>query len=305
MTLEAAIDAYLAHLKLERNLAENTMLSYSRDLRQFSEHLHATNPTAAGNVQTVVDADISGWIAAQVSRGLKARSAARGVSTIRGLFGYLVQESVLKTAPTANVEVPKFGRRIPTVLSLDEVEALITAPDRTRPEGQRDHAMIELMYAAGLRVSELCSLHVRDVDLTGGSVRIDSGKGGKQRVVPIGEPARDAVKTYIENGRVELLRKKGGAGSTPDLFVSRRGGGLTRQAFWKNLKRYAEKVGIEGDIKPHALRHSFATHLLDRGADLRVVQQMLGHSNIATTQIYTHVAQARLQELHKEHHPRA
>lgn len=304
MTLDSAIEAYLAHLKVERNLAENTLLSYSRDLRQFSEHIHSDSDSAT-KVSGITNPDISGWLAAQLERGLKPRSVARGLSTVRGLFRYLLQARVVTITPTANVDLPRYGRRIPKIISLNDVESLIAAPDRTKPEGQRDHAMIELMYATGLRVSELCALQVRDVDLQAGVVRVDAGKGGKQRVIPLGDPARDAVKSYLEDGRPVILRKKGGAGSTPQLFVSRRGTGLTRQAFWKNLKRYAEKVGIEGDVSPHKLRHSFATHLLERGADLRVVQELLGHSDISTTQIYTHIAQERLRTLHDEHHPRA
>lgn len=265
----------------------------------FAEHRDG------GAVEAVEPSDITAWLVSELERGLKPRSLARRLSALRGLYKYLVTNRYVSDDPTANVDLPKYGRRVPKILSLDEVEELIAAPDRTTPEGQRDHAMIELIYATGLRVSELVALNVRDCDLRAGWVRVDSGKGGKQRVVPIGDLARDAVEAYISDGRARLLRKKGGPGCTPTLFVSRRGHGLTRQAFWKNLKRYAKLADIETEISPHKLRHSFATHLLERGADLRIVQALLGHSDVSTTQIYTHVAQERLRILHSEHHPRA
>lgn len=303
MVLDSAIEAYLAHLKIERNLAANTVESYARDLSLFSEHLQGEEGEV--DIDAIAAADLTGWLVAELERGLKPRSLARRLSALRGMYKYLLANRYTSADPTANVDIPRYGRRVPRVLSLDDVEELLEAPDRTTPEGQRDHAMIELLYATGLRVSELCDLCVRDVDLRAGWTRVDSGKGGKQRVVPIGDMARDAVEAYLGDGRARLLRKKGGPGSTPTLFVSRRGHGLTRQAFWKNLKRYAQQADIDADISPHKLRHSFATHLLERGADLRIVQALLGHSDISTTQIYTHIAQARLRLLHAEHHPRA
>jgi len=190
------------------------------------------------------------------------------------------------------------------VLTLDEVEKLLAAPDRMSPEGVRDHAMLHTLYATGLRVTELCELIQREVDLRAGYLRV-IGKGNKQRIVPLGELAVDALDEYVSHTRAKLLANHGGPGCTPYLFVTRRGSCMTRQAFWKNIKRYALKADIDTPINPHKLRHSFATHLLERGADLRIVQTLLGHSDINTTQIYTHVAQARLKKIFEKHHPRA
>jgi integrase/recombinase XerD len=304
MTLDDAIESYLAHLKIERNLARNTLQAYGRDLGQFAEFLAGGEDADPPPLGAVADADVTAWLVDQLEQGLKPRSVSRKLSALRGMYKYLCASKMASKDPTARVDMPKYGRRIPQVLSLDEVEQLLEAPSAERPEGQRDRAMIELLYATGLRVSELVGLHVRDVDLRAGWARVDEGKGGKQRVVPIGDIARDSVDAYLQDGRVRMLRKKGGPGCTPMLFVTRRGGGMTRQAFWKNLKKYAKKADITKNISPHKLRHSFATHLLERGADLRIVQALLGHSDISTTQIYTHVAQERLRQLHSEHHPR-
>lgn len=290
---------------MERNLARNTLQGYGRDLAQFAEFLSSARGADPG-VDEVQDSDITSWLVALLDEGLKPRSLARKLSALRGMYKYLAQNKMAATNPTGRVDIPRFGRRIPRVMTLDDVEALLAAPQGTTPEGQRDRAMLELLYATGLRVSELVKLRQREVDLRGGWVRVDEGKGGKQRIVPIGEVAREVVDAYVGDGRPRLLRKKGGPGSTPLLFVTRRGAGMTRQAFWKNLKRYAESAGLDPDsISPHKLRHSFATHLLERGADLRIVQALLGHADISTTQIYTHVAQERLKRLHAEHHPRA
>ena len=303
MTLDDAIDAYLMHLQVERNLARNTLQGYGRDLGQFAEHVSSGGSPDA---EAVCDADITSWLVALLDDGVKPRSLARKLSALRGLYKYLAQNRVVSANPTSRVDIPRFGRRIPRVLSLDDVEALLASPKAGTPEGQRDRAMLELLYATGLRVSELVVLRQRDVDLRAGWTRVDEGKGGKQRIVPIGEVAREVVEAYVGDGRPRLLRKKGGPGSTPTLFVTRRGGGMTRQAFWKNLKRHARNAGLDpAAISPHRLRHSFATHLLERGADLRIVQALLGHADISTTQIYTHVAQERLKRLHEEHHPRA
>ena len=303
MTLDDAIDAYLAHLKIERNLAANTLESYGRDLGQFAAHcqeLYGRSPAAA----EVADDDVSGFMLEQLDGGAKTRTVSRKLSSIRGLFKFLRRQESIQTDPTAHVDMPKYGRRVPRVISLDQVEALLEAPDRLTPEGLRDRAMLELIYATGLRVSELVGLRQREVDLEGGYVRV-VGKGGKQRIVPLGEFAAEALQGYLAHARGKLLANRGGPGSTPSLFVTRRGGPMTRQAFWKNLKRYATTAGIDPQsISPHKLRHSFATHLLERGADLRILQSLLGHADISTTQIYTHVAQERLKQLHAEHHPR-
>lgn len=302
MKLDDAIDAYLAHLKIERNLAANTLESYGRDLSQFAEHcleLHGASPA----VDAIEDTDVSGFMLEQLDAGAKSRTISRKLSSMRGLFKFLRRQDSVSTDPTAHVDMPKYGRRVPKVIGLDEVEALLDAPDRLTQEGLRDWAMLELIYATGLRVSELVGLRQREVDLEGGYVRV-VGKGGKQRIVPLGEFANDALQQYLAHARGKLLAKHGGPGSTPFLFVTRRGGAMTRQAFWKNLKRYALTAGINPELSPHKLRHSFATHLLERGADLRILQSLLGHADISTTQIYTHVARERLKQIHTEHHPR-
>lgn len=298
MTLDEAIDGFLIHLRTERNLSKNSIDAYSRDLAFFSAYLE--NPEVAR-----IDADrIGDFMVAQLDDGLKTRSVARRVSAIRGLFKYLRTEGTVSVDPTRLVDSPRYGKRVPDVLSLDEVEALLAAPDRGTPEGLRDHAMLELLYATGLRVTELVTLRQREMDLRAGWVRV-VGKGNKQRIVPIGEMAADAIENYMSYGRGPLLANAGGPGASPMLFVTRRGSEMTRQGFWKNLKRYVEAAGIQKDISPHKLRHSFATHLLERGADLRIVQTLLGHADIGTTQIYTHVARERLKRLHTDHHPRA
>ncbi len=299
MTLDQAIDAFVLHLRLERNLSKNTIDAYSRDLALFSEGLKTV-----GDVDEIQPADITGFLVDELQKGIKTRTLARRLSSVRGLFRFLKIEDEIQRDPTANVDTPKYGKRVPDVLNLDEVEALLSAPDLTTPEGVRDAAMLEVLYATGLRVTELVTLQQRDVDLRAGWVRV-VGKGEKQRIVPLGEKAIDAVEAYLISDRAALLASCGGPGSTPDLFVTRRGSGMTRQSFWKNLKKYVKKAGIDKNVSPHKLRHSFATHLLERGADLRIVQTLLGHSDIGTTQIYTHIAQERLRALHAEHHPRS
>lgn len=302
MDLYQAIDAYAFHLKVERNLSENTIDAYTRDLRQFAEHCIDDGDNA--DVREIDAMLISSFMGSLLDEGLKTRTVARKLSSVRGLFKYLRIDEVIDKDPSTKVDMPKYGRRVPRVLSLDEVETLLATPDRTVPEGLRDWAMLHVLYATGLRVTELCELLQREVDLRAGYVRV-IGKGNKQRIVPLGEVALDAVGDYLEHTRGRLLANCGGPGSTPYLFVTRRGSSMTRQGFWKNIKKYARRADIDKPISPHKLRHSFATHLLERGADLRIVQTLLGHANIDTTQIYTHVAQARLKKLYDEHHPRA
>lgn len=301
MDLDAAIDSFAFHLKVERNLSQNTLDAYTRDLRQFAE---SCGEAKADDVRRIEALDISGFMKDLLDQGLKTRTVARKLSSVRGLFKHLRTEEIIDADPSRKVDMPKYGRRVPRVLTLDEVETLLDTPDRTVPEGQRDWAMLHVLYATGLRVTELCELVQREVDLRAGYVRV-IGKGNKQRIVPLGEVALDAVETYLEQTRGRLLANCGGPGSTPYLFVTRRGSSMTRQAFWKNIKKYAKRADIDKPISPHKLRHSFATHLLERGADLRIVQTLLGHSDINTTQIYTHVAQARLKRMYDEHHPRA
>lgn len=321
MDLDEAIDSFTFYLKVERNLSANTIRAYARDLRQFSQFCaeRAQNPSKNANsaqesnsnsalpavkIATIEPYQISEFMAEMLDQGNKTRSVARKLSSIRGLFKHLRRTEVLEADPASKVDMPKFGQRVPRVLSLDEVEKLLAAPNRLKPEGDRDFAMLHTLYATGLRVTELCELIQREVDLRAGYLRV-IGKGNKQRIVPLGEVAVDALSDYVETTRPKLLANRGGPGSTPYLFVTRRGSCMTRQGFWKNIKRYAQKAEIDTPIHPHKLRHSFATHLLERGADLRIVQTLLGHSDINTTQIYTHVAQERLKKIHEAHHPRA
>ena len=302
MQFDSAIDRYIQHLKVERNLSENTVSAYSTDLRQFAGY--CIDQEGIESVGKVTENHVSNFMVALLDRGLKSRTASRKLSTVRGLFEYLLTEQEVETDPTEPVDTPRYGRNMPTVLGLDEVERLLEAPDESTPEGHRDWVMLEVLYATGLRVTELVELKLRDIDLEGGYVDV-VGKGDKQRIVPLGEIAVEAVEDYVDRIRPVLLKKHGGPGCTPYLFVTRRGSSMTRQGFWKNLKRYGRIAGIDKSISPHKLRHSFATHLLERGADLRIVQNLLGHADISTTEIYTHVAQARLKAMYEEHHPRA
>lgn len=298
MLLDKAIDAYLAHLRIERNLSSNTIVAYAKDLAQFMEindHLKS--------VEEVKDTDLSVFMASLADEGLSSRSIARKISTIKGLYKFLRHQEITESDPTDHVDSPKFGQKIPLTYSEKQILDLLNAPSTQTPEGRRDKAMLELMYASGLRVTELVSLRQRALDLQSGICRV-IGKGDKQRIVPIGEEALAAIETYLANARGTLLKKKGGPGSTPFMFVTRRGGPMTRQGFWKIVKKYAKVANIDDALSPHKLRHSFATHLLTYGADLRVVQALLGHSNISTTQIYTHIAKEHLKRLHAEYHPR-
>lgn len=311
MNIDEAIDSYLQHLKVERNLAENTVKAYANDLTQFSAFLTCTDGSDENDlasqpppdVDDIDDRQISGFLLHLSEQNSSPRTIARKLSSLKGLFKFLQREVDLDENPTSRVDAPRFGRQLPVVLSLDEVEALLQAPDRSSPEGLRDWAMLEVLYATGLRVTELIGLLQRAVDLNAGYVRV-IGKGSKQRLVPLGQVAIDAIAEYETQARADLLVNAGGPGASSALFVTRHGGPMTRQAFWKNIKRYATGAGIEKSISPHKLRHSFATHLLERGADLRIVQALLGHENINTTQIYTHVARERLKALHQQHHPR-
>ena len=302
MDIDAAIDAYLVHLKVERNLADNTVTAYGTDLTQFADFLDDTDRDE--RIGRIGDLDVSAFLVELTNRGISQRTVARKLSTLKGLFKFLRSHHGLDADPTARVDAPRYRQQLPKVLDLDEVERLLRTPDRSSPEGLRDYAMMEVLYATGLRVSELVNLLQREVDLTAGYLRV-IGKGDKQRVIPLGEAAIEAVEEYEQQARGELLANAGGPGASPALFVTRRGGPMTRQAFWKNIKGYATAAGIDTSISPHKLRHSFATHLLERGADLRIVQALLGHEDINTTQIYTHVAQERLKQLHDQHHPRA
>jgi integrase/recombinase XerD len=244
-------------------------------------------------------ADLLEYLSNLVGKGARPRSTARLLSSLRRFYGYWVRENRIKSDPTALIDSPKIGRPLPKSLTEEQVEKLLLSPDDTTPHGLRDRAMLETLYATGLRVSELVGLTLSQVSLTQGVVRV-IGKGGKERLVPLGEEAMFWISRYLAEGRSKLLRRH----STDAVFITARGGSMTRQAFWHNLKRHARVGGIQTVLSPHTLRHAFATHLLNHGADLRVVQMLLGHADLSTTQIYTHVAQARLKTLHQQHHPR-
>ncbi len=301
MLIDDAIDQFRYHLRVERALAANTIEAYTRDLATFAQHCESLD---VSQIEDVTPDHITAWMDEKFTRGMKNTSVARALIALRRLCLYLRLEGVLEDNPTQTIDIPRTGRKIPRVLSFDQVDALLDSPDGQTPEGLRDRAMLEVLYATGLRVSELIGLAMTGMDLTVGYVRV-VGKGDKMRLVPLGEVARDAVQTYLHHARGALLAPAGGPAVTDAIFVTRRGGPMTRQAFWKNIKRHAIEAGITINISPHTLRHSFATHLLERGANLRVVQALLGHADIGTTQIYTHVTQERLKLIHRQHHPRS
>jgi integrase/recombinase XerD len=291
VTFREAVAAYLTWVRVERGLAAHTVAAYRRDLQDFERRLEP------GAVDQVAVEDVLRWLALRTAEGIAARSQARGLVALRGLFRHLADEHGLVMDPTALVEMPRVGRPLPKTLSLDEVEALLAAPDRSDPVGLRDAAMLEVLYATGLRVSELVGLRIDQVHLEAGFVRV-LGKGRKERIVPLGDVAREAVERYLATARRPPRR------AAEALFISRLDRGLTRQGFFKILRAVTLKAGINRSVSPHQLRHAFATHLLERGADLRSLQLMLGHADIGTTEIYTHLSRARLSLIHAEHHPR-
>jgi integrase/recombinase XerD len=287
-------DQFLHHLRVERGLAKNTIESYSRDLMKFFAFLEARSlPPLA-----VSQADLMDFVASLAGH-LSLRSIARSISALKAFYRFLVSEDRIKTNPARLLSAPKLPRRLPGVLSRSEVERLLEQPDNSTGRGQRDRAMLELLYATGLRVSELVGLKIPNVNREAGFVRT-VGKGSKERMVPVGAKALEALKEYLAHGRPALLKRK----SSPYLFINPRGKPITRQGFWKIIKRYGLKAGIRKELTPHSLRHSFASHLLECGADLRSVQIMLGHADISTTQIYTHVTRERLKQIHEKYHPR-
>jgi integrase/recombinase XerD len=286
------VDEYLDEVWLERGLSENTLAAYRRDLYQLADMLKRDPLTAD-------DADLLECLALRHRQGYRASSAARWLSSVKGFYRHAAGRGRIGADPSAHLEHPKMGRRLPGSLSEAEVRQLLAAPRLDDPIGLRDKAMLELLYASGLRISELVGLTTSAVNARQGIVRI-VGKGGKERLVPMGGEAMRWLEHYLHEGR-PLIK---GSDATAALFPSRRGSHMTRQNFWHAVKRYALKAGIDRSISPHTLRHAFATHLINHGADLRAVQMMLGHADLSTTQIYTHVAQARLKELHRAHHPR-
>jgi integrase/recombinase XerD len=289
------IDEFCDALWLEDGLSRNTLDAYRRDLVQFTQWLEK-----AGKEALRADhGDVQGYLAYQYRKKIRASSAARLLSSLKRYFRWLQRQNRIAIDPTLNIDTPKLPRHLPKSLTEKDVESLLAAPDIETPLGARDKAMLETLYASGLRVSELVTLKLPQVSQDMGVVRV-LGKGSKERLVPLGEEALSSVRRYIVVSRPVLLAGKPGN----DLFVTARGSAMTRQSFWQIIKRYAAKAGLNASISPHVLRHAFATHLLNHGADLRVVQLLLGHSDITTTQIYTHVARERLKQLHATHHPR-
>ena len=295
--LDRACDLFLERLLVERQLSGNTVESYGRDLTRLRRFLVARGRESAEEVTPV---DLADHLLELARAGLAPRSRARALVAVRGLFRFLCGERLLERDPSETLAAPRLGRRLPSVLGLDEVDRLLAAPAGSAPRDLRDAAMLATLYATGLRVSELCGLRLPDVNLKSGFVRA-TGKGKKQRLVPLGDRAAARLADYLERGRPALSKRAAEMG----LFLTGRGRPMTRQGFWKLIGRYARAAGIARQVSPHVLRHSFATHLVERGADLRAVQAMLGHADIATTQVYTHVSRAHMIELHRKHHPRA
>lgn len=299
-SVPALIRRYLAHCRVEKGLAANSLDAYARDLARFAEG-HDSLPDAAGVRAYVESLSIATTDAAgEPVAPLSARSIARHVTTLRNFFGFLLAEGLIGEDPTEFLPLPKHWTTIPKYLNLQEINALLQAPDPAVAEGLRDRAMLELLFASGLRVSELTQARLSDLNLELGVIRVE-GKGNKQRVIPVGHSAQIAIRDYLDRGRSAILNGK----ATPYLFVTRRGSSMTRQGFWQLLNQHGKRAGIYRGLTPHVLRHSFATHLLEGGADLRSVQTMLGHADISTTQIYTHVLRSRLRSTVEEHHPRA
>lgn len=290
------LQEFLNHLLVERGLAKNTVASYQRDLKQYIDFLVKTG---FADPDSVKRENITDYMQKQKKNGLAASSICRSLAAIRMFHRFMARERMAKEDPTNLLETPKTWKRVPDVLTSKEIELMINASQGRRAQEVRDHAMLELLYASGMRVSELADLKVENVNNEIGYVRC-IGKGQKERIVPIGSKAKEAVKKYLEKARGKMAKNT----AVPYLFVSRLGKRLSRQSIWKVIKFYAKKARISKEIKTHTLRHSFATHLLEHGADLRSVQEMLGHSDISTTQIYTHVDRERLRSVHKQFHPR-
>jgi integrase/recombinase XerD len=293
--LPGEIAAFLNFCRIEKGLAGNSVAAYRTDLRRFLEFAAGRAGGAIPDVE-----DVRGYIDSLFAAGLGGRSVARHLSTLHSFYAFLLREGRIGSDPTEHLGAPRQWQSIPKFLNLEEIEQLSQSPDANRTIGLRDHAMIELLYATGLRVSELCTLAVADLNLDLGVLRA-TGKGRKQRMIPVGKAALAAVRAYLAGARAEILKGR----PSRYLFVTARGGPMTRQAFWKLLRGHGRKAGVFRHLTPHTIRHSFATHLLEGGADLRSVQTMLGHADISTTQIYTHVMRSRLRKTVDEHHPRA
>lgn len=293
MNSKQLIDTFIDALWVENGLSQNTLSAYASDLRIFNKSL-AKKP-----IQQATNSDIALFLSQRYEQGISSRSSARILSSLRRFYTYLLRENHIHSDPTALIDTPRIGRPLPSSLSEHDVERLLDAPEPSSVLGARDQAMLEMLYATGLRVSELVALTISQVNLRMGVLRI-TGKGNKERLTPIGEQAMDSLETYMQHSRIALLSGR----PCNTIFVTNRAAGMTRQAFWHIIKRYAKKADISKELSPHTLRHAFATHLLNHGADLRVVQLLLGHSDLSTTQIYTHIANERLKDLHTQYHPR-
>lgn len=292
---QEVIDRFLDNLWLEFGLSHNTIQAYRADILGYSVYLSKLGKS----LLTADRGHLQAYLGLRFRSGVQASTAARFLSSVRRLYQFLLQEGEVSSDPSTDIESPKTARALPKSLSEQDVERLLLRPDRGTPLGCRDYAMLETLYATGLRVTELVNLSMSELNLTAGVIRI-MGKGGKERLVPLGNAAIEALNAYLQKARGEILHGR----ASEAVFVSTRGTSMTRQAFWQLIKRYARQAQIATQLSPHTLRHAFATHLLNHGADLRSVQMLLGHSDLSTTQIYTHIARERLKRLHSEHHPR-
>lgn len=295
MTTPAYVDEFINYLAVERGLSDNTLMAYRRDLTQYFNFLNDKKR----DIRNIVRKDVSDFMYDEKARGLSVTSICRNLSAIKMFHRFLVREGLAKEDPTNLIDMPKLWKRIPDVMSVQEIESMLTAAKGNNWQGIRDKAILELFYASGMRVSELINLKMENINLSVGYVRC-MGKGRKERVIPVGKRACEALQKYCTTARPKLNKTN----VSPSLFLTRLGKRMSRQSAWKIIKHYAGKANIKKTIKPHTLRHSFATHLLEHGADLRSVQEMLGHSDISTTQIYTHVDKERLRTIHKQFHPR-
>jgi integrase/recombinase XerD len=295
--LDSQIDSFLNHVKAERALSPNTVEAYARDLSRFSSFVERAGADSASSVTPSM---VAAFVASLAGEGIGARSQARALVSVRQFFRYMLEEKEVRSSPALRIEMPRPAKKLPVYLTAEEVEALLAAPKGGAPEAIRDAAILETLYSTGLRASELCSLSLSGLNLEVGLVSV-IGKGRKQRMVPIGDAAREKISAWLKNGREKISKRPRGR----TVFIGRTGGALSRVALWKIIRKHAGAAGIKAGISPHKLRHSFATHLLEHGADLRAVQMMLGHADISTTQIYTHINRERLRKIYDEFHPRA
>jgi len=294
-----AVEDYIHFIQVERQLSVNTLASYRRDLESYVHFLQEAE--GMSDFSVVERTTILRHLEQLRAQGKTSRTVARHISSIRSFHQFLLREKRAETDPTVHLEMPTIEQKLPNILSIEEIEALLTAPNKSKPQGIRDLAMLELLYGSGMRISELIALDLADIHLTMGFVRV-FGKGGKERIIPLGKSALSAINSYLNGARGQL---QGKYPKTDAFFINQRGKRLTRQGCWKLMKEHALKAGIQHELTPHTLRHSFATHLVENGADLRAVQEMLGHADISTTQIYTHISKTRLSEVYKQFHPRA